>query len=381
VNWVGLEVTGDVRRIGVSSVSAGHPSSTACRKSVPSNTPCSGYLWSGLGFLWLIDIESASSRFSAAIKSSTGTTKLAFITNEGEIVDKWEIPTDNTNEGKNITINIAKAIDEKLKEHGQTKDNLIGIGMGAPGPVNYEKGIVLNVVNLGWPNNYPLKESLETATSLPAAIENDANSAALGEMWMGAGNGARDLVCVTLGTGVGGGVIAGGSVVQGINGAAGEIGHITAIPSGGAPCNCGKTGCLETVASATGIVRLARMELAKGLESELSAKNAENGTITAKDVFDAARSNDELAQSVLNDVSFHLGFVLASIANTLNPEKIVLGGGVSKAGDILLNQVQSNFEKYAFSAVRDSTKLALATLGNDAGVLGAAWLIKNKLNQ
>ena len=309
------------------------------------------------------------------------TTKLAFVTDGGEIVTKWEIPTDNTNEGKNITINIAKAIEEKLTELSQTKDNLIGIGMGAPGPVNYEKGIVLNVVNLGWPNNYPLKESLETATSLPAAIENDANCAALGEMWMGAGEGAKDLVCVTLGTGVGGGVIAGGRVVQGINGAAGEIGHITAIPSGGGQCNCGKTGCLETVASATGIVRLAHMELAKGLDSELSAKLAENDTITAKEVFDAARNNDGLAQKVLDEVSFHLGFVLASIANTLNPEKIVLGGGVSKAGAILLNPVKSNFEKFAFSSVRDSTELALATLGNDAGVLGAAWLIKNKLNQ
>ncbi|WHY65708.1 ROK family glucokinase [Neobacillus sp. SuZ13] len=309
------------------------------------------------------------------------TTKLAFITMDGEIVHKWEIPTDNSNEGKNITTNIANAIDEKLMEHGQTKDHLLGIGMGAPGPVNYEKGILLNVVNLGWPNNYPLKNSLETATSLPAAIENDANCAALGEMWMGAGNGAKDLVCVTLGTGVGGGVIAGGKVVQGINGAAGEIGHITAIPFDGAQCNCGKKGCLETVASATGIVRLARMELAKGIQSELTSKMVENNMITAKDVFDAARNNDRLAQTVLNEVSFHLGFALASIANTLNPEKIVLGGGVSKAGDILLNPVISNFEKFAFSAVRDSTELALATLGNDAGVLGAAWLIKNKLNQ
>lgn len=309
------------------------------------------------------------------------TAKLAFITMDGEIVHKWEIPTDNSNEGKNITNNIAIAIDEKLMELGQTKENLIGIGMGAPGPVNYEKGIILNVVNLGWPNNYPLKKSLEAATSLPAAIENDANCAALGEMWMGAGNGAKDLVCVTLGTGVGGGVITGGKVVQGINGAAGEIGHITAIPFDGAQCNCGKTGCLETVASATGIVRLARMELAKGIQSELTAKLAENNTITAKDVFDAARNNDQLSQAVLNEVSFHLGFALASIANTLNPEKIVLGGGVSKAGDILLNPVISNFEKFAFSAVRDSTKLALATLGNDAGVLGAAWLIKSNLNQ
>ncbi len=310
------------------------------------------------------------------------TTKIAFITLEGEIVHKWEIPTDNSNEGQNITANIAMAIDKKLTEAGETKSKLIGIGMGAPGPVDYETGIILNVVNLGWKDNYPLKYSLEASTALPSAIENDANCAALGEMWKGAGNGAKNLVCVTLGTGVGGGVIANGNIVQGVNGAAGEIGHITVIPSGGAPCNCGKTGCLETVASATGIVRLALAEINNDSSSgKLGELFKENGNITAKDVFDAARDGDKLAEKVVEEVSFHLGFALANIGNTLNPEKIVLGGGVSKAGSILVNAVNENFAKFAFSSVRDSTNLVLATLGNDAGVLGAAWLIKNKLNQ
>ena len=317
-------------------------------------------------------------KWIAGIDLGGTTTKIAFITNSGDIVHKWEIPTDNSNEGQNITSNIAKAIDEKLSQIGETKEKLMGIGMGAPGPVDYETGIILNVVNLGWKDNYPLKDSLEEATSLPAAVENDANCAALGEMWSGAGNGAKDLVCVTLGTGVGGGVIANGNIIQGINGAAGEIGHITVIPSGGAPCNCGKTGCLETVASATGIVRLAE-EAVKNSSS--SSKLGELFRITAKDVFDAARDNDQLAQKVLNEVSFHLGLALANIGNTLNPDKIVLGGGVSKAGNILLNSVKENFEKFAFPAVRNSTEIDLATLGNDAGVLGAAWLIKNKLNQ
>ena len=317
-------------------------------------------------------------KWIAGIDLGGTTTKIAFITNSGDIVHKWEIPTDNSNEGQNITSNIAKAIDEKLSQIGETKEKLMGIGMGAPGPVDYETGIILNVVNLGWKDNYPLKDSLEEATSLPAAVENDANCAALGEMWSGAGNGAKDLVCVTLGTGVGGGVIANGNIIQGINGAAGEIGHITVIPSGGAPCNCGKTGCLETVASATGIVRLAE-EAVKNSSS--SSKLGELPRITAKDVFDAARDNDQLAQKVLNEVSFHLGLALANIGNTLNPDKIVLGGGVSKAGNILLNSVKENFEKFAFPAVRNSTEIDLATLGNDAGVLGAAWLIKNKLNQ
>lgn len=308
------------------------------------------------------------------------TTKIAFITLDGEIIKKWEIPTDNSNEGKNITVNIANSISEKLKELGQTKDQLAGIGMGAPGPVNYETGVMLNTVNLGWKSNFPLQASLEQAASLPALIENDANCAALGEMWKGAGNGAKDIVCVTLGTGVGGGVIVKGNIVQGVNGAAGEIGHTTAIPEGGAPCNCGKTGCLETIASATGIVRLAKEALSMpGVAGELAEKYSVDGSVSAKDVFDCARNGDSLAIKVLDEVACHLGLVLANIANTLNPEKIVLGGGVSKAGDILLNAVKSQFERFSFSSVKDSTKLALATLGNDAGVIGAAWLIKNKL--
>ena len=309
------------------------------------------------------------------------TTKLAFINLNGEILHKWEIPTDNSDEGQNITTNIANAIDSKLVELKEQKAKLIGIGMGAPGPIDNEKGVVLNVVNLGWKDNFPLQESLHSLTDLPVEIENDANCAALGEMWDGAGSGARDLVCVTLGTGVGGGVIANGNIVRGINGAAGEIGHITSKPFGGAPCNCGKSGCLETIASATGIVRLAEDEFSNAeAKGQLALIFAENGRVTAKDVFDCARKGDELAKKLVDEVAFHLGFALANIANTLNPEKIVLGGGVSRAGDILLDAVKVNFSMYAFSAVRESTTLALATLGNDAGVIGAAWLIKNKLS-
>ena len=309
------------------------------------------------------------------------TTKLAFLNLDGEILTKWEIPTDNSNQGLNITDNIVKAINDKTAELGIVKENLLGIGMGVPGPVNYKTGVILNVVNLGWQDNYPLRERLEAAISLPVMLENDANCAALGEMWNGAGKGAKDLVCVTLGTGVGGGVIANGNIVQGINGAAGEIGHITAIPIGGAPCNCGKTGCLETIASATGIVRLAKEELAKGSDSgDLSKVMSQFGKITAKDIFDAARNSDETAAEIVDQVTFHLGFVLAGIANTLNPEKMVLGGGVSKAGSVLLDSVKEHFSKYAFSSVRESTEITVATLGNDAGVTGAAWLIKNKVN-
>ncbi|MBG9654834.1 ROK family glucokinase [Cytobacillus firmus] len=306
------------------------------------------------------------------------TTKLAFINYYGEIIHKWEIPTDNSEEGKNITINIAKAIDHRLEELDLSKDKIIGIGMGAPGPVNLATGVVYNTVNLGWKDNYPLKDLLEVETSLPVIIDNDANCAALGEMWKGAGNGAKDLVCVTLGTGVGGGVIANGDIVQGVSGAAGEIGHITSIPVGGAQCNCGKTGCLETIASATGIVRQALENLESGGEGALSQLYKEHGFITAKDVFDSARNGDETSLLVVNNTAMHLGLALANIANMLNPEKIVLGGGVSRAGDILLKPVISNFIKFAFPRVKESTVIDIATLGNDAGVIGAAWLAKNK---
>jgi glucokinase len=310
------------------------------------------------------------------------TTKLAFINIYGEIFHKWEIPTDVSNEGKNITLNIAKSIDQQLEKLGYSKNQVLGIGMGAPGPVDLATGVIFEAVNLGWRQPYPLKDLLEVETSLPAVIDNDANCAALGEMWKGAGNGAKDLVCVTLGTGVGGGVITNGDIVHGASGAAGEIGHITSLAEGGAPCNCGKSGCLETIASATGIVRIAEEMLTKNnVSGDLAEVYKETGFVTAKDIFDAARRGDEAALIVINTVALHLGIALANIANTLNPEKIVLGGGVSKAGDILLDPVKEQFLKNSFPRVAQSTEISIATLGNDAGVIGAAWLVKNKIAQ
>lgn len=307
------------------------------------------------------------------------TTKIAILNEHGEISTKWEIPTDVTNQGGNITSDIAKAIDAKLNELKIAKNDIIGIGMGAPGPVNLTSGVVFEAVNLGWKDEYPLKDLLEAETSLSVAVDNDANCAALGEMWKGAGNGAKDLVCVTLGTGVGGGVITNGEIVHGTRGAAGEIGHITSMVDGGAPCNCGKSGCLETIASATGIVRLAYEELnADNQNGKLKEIFQQNGRVSAKDVFDTARQGDKVSKSVIDKVSLYLGLALANIANTLNPEKIVVGGGVSRAGDVLLGPVEEMFLNFSFPRVAKSTQLTLATLGNDAGVIGAAWLAKKR---
>lgn len=307
-----------------------------------------------------------------------GTTiKLAFITFEGEIVEKWEIPT---NKQENTIVNdIAQAISQKAKELKIEHSQLSGIGMGAPGPVELHTGLVYNAVNLGW-ENYPLKDELEKATGLPAIIDNDANIAALGEMWMGAGNRAKDLICVTLGTGVGGGIIANGEVIHGTLGAGGEIGHITSIPEGGTPCNCGKTGCLETIASATGIVRLAVERIEQStVDSPLKKKFDETGLLSAKDVFDAAREADEIAEQVIDTMAFHLGLAIANLSNGTNPEKIVIGGGVSRGADLFIEKVQNYFKQFAFPTVAKGAEIKVATLGNDAGVIGGAWLVKTKL--
>ncbi|MED0688062.1 ROK family glucokinase [Anoxybacillus ayderensis] len=307
------------------------------------------------------------------------TVKLAFVNMYGEIICKWEIPTDKSEQGKHITTHIAKAIDEKLRELDELKERLVGIGIGAPGPVNMATGDIYEAVNLGW-KNFPLKDRLEMETGLPVVVDNDANIAAIGEMWKGAGDGAKNLILVTLGTGVGGGVIVNGQIVHGTNGAGGEIGHITSIPEGGAPCNCGKTGCLETIASATGIVRIATERLQQTDErSRLRDVWNETGAITAKDVFDAAKENDAFALQIVDEVTFHLGLALANLANGLNPEKIVIGGGVSKAGDLLAQTVARHFKRFAFPRVAEAADIVIATLGNDAGVIGGAWLVKTNI--
>ncbi|MCJ7843410.1 ROK family glucokinase [Lederbergia sp. NSJ-179] len=306
--------------------------------------------------------------------------KLAFFSEEGDIVTKWEIPTNKADGGKGIFEDVKKAVSEKLEKLQIPYEALKAAGVGAPGPVDTEKGILDGAVNIGWKDNFPLRDLMQSALEVPVVIENDANAAALGEMWKGAGAGAKDLICVTLGTGVGGGVIVKGDIIHGANGAAGEIGHITSVPRDGYMCNCGKEGCLETVASATGIVRSAKDKLAiyEG-DSILKKQLQENGDISAKDIFDAAKAGDVLANETVALLADHLGLALANIGSVFNPERIVIGGGVSKAGDFLINEIKQAFNRYAFKPVMESTEFVLAQLGNDAGIVGAGWLAANKI--
>jgi glucokinase len=304
------------------------------------------------------------------------TVKFAILTVEGEIQQKWSIETDIQNEGKHIVSNIIKSINHRLNLYRLSANDFLGIGMGSPGLVDREKGTVIGAYNLNWTNLQSVKEQIESGTGIPFFIDNDANVATLGERWKGAGENGKDVVFVTLGTGVGGGIISDGILIHGKWGAAGEIGHIIVEPNG-YQCTCGNQGCLETVASATGVIRLAR-DLSEEFSgtSELKWLIDDGQEVTAKTVFDQAKRGDKFALIVLNKFYFYLGLACGNIANVLNPEFIVIGGGVSAAGEMLLNGVKEYFQKFAFPQVRKSTKIKLALLGNDAGVIGAASLVK-----
>ncbi|MGO2082493.1 ROK family glucokinase [Vagococcus sp.] len=302
------------------------------------------------------------------------TAKFAILTEDGEIQQKWSIQTNINDDGKKIVPDIIESIKHRLSLYEMTSDEFIGIGMGTPGTVDREAGTVIGAYNLNWSTLQEIKKPIEEALNIPFILDNDANVAALGERWKGAGENAADVIFMTLGTGVGGGIIANSQLVHGVAGAAGEIGHMTIEP-GGFECTCGKKGCLETVASATGVVKLARMmsEEYSG-ESTLKEMIDDGQVVTSKDVFDLAKGNDSFALLVVDKVCYYLGYACGDLGNILNPNHIVIGGGVSAAGDFLLEQVQKHFKEFAFPQVYQSTKIKLAQLGNEAGVIGAASL-------
>lgn len=297
------------------------------------------------------------------------TVKMGLFTISGEVIDKWEIPTVKTDNGSHILPDIAKSALDKCEEKGINKSDVVGLGIGVPGPVD-SKGFCNKAVNLGWNDMVDLEGELNKLTGFNIKGGNDANVAALGEAWKGGAEGFDNVVMVTLGTGVGGGVINNGKIVVGSNGAAGEIGHIHIKDDEEIACGCGNKGCLEQYASATGIVRLANEALAE----DDTPSVLRNDEVTAKAVFDALKDGDKVAEKIVERFGEYLGKGLAAVACVMNPDVFVIGGGVSKAGDILLPYIQKNFTKYVFHASR-STKFVLAKLGNDAGIYGAAKLV------
>ncbi|HGC8535896.1 TPA: ROK family glucokinase [Streptococcus agalactiae] len=305
-----------------------------------------------------------------------GTTiKFGILTLEGEVQEKWAIETNTLENGRHIVSDIVESLKHRLSLYGLTKDDFLGIGMGSPGAVDRTSKTVTGAFNLNWADTQEVGSVIEKEVGIPFFIDNDANVAALGERWVGAGANNPDVVFVTLGTGVGGGVIADGNLIHGVAGAGGEIGHMIVDPENGFMCTCGNKGCLETVASATGVVRVAR-QLAEQYEGSSAIKAAiDNGdTVTSKDIFIAAEDGDKFANSVVERVSRYLGLAAANISNILNPDSVVIGGGVSAAGEFLRSRVEKYFVTFAFPQVKKSTKIKIAELGNDAGIIGTASL-------
>ncbi len=300
------------------------------------------------------------------------TVKLGLFDRQGQVLEKWEIPTVKEDQGSHILPDIAASIKEKMTSRGLTKAEILGVGVGAPGPVDAE-GTVHKAVNLGW-DVFNIPQALQAQLDLPVKAANDANVAAFGEMWQGGGKGHANIVAVTLGTGVGGGIIVNGSILTGATGAGGEIGHIHIEDNEPEPCGCQNHGCLEQYASATGVVRLARRRLAQDQEPSILRSRSE---LSAKAVWDAVKAEDRVAVQIAEQFGEYLGKGLAAVAAVANPEVFVIGGGVSKAGEILFDYIRPAYEKYVFHGCRNA-RFALATLGNDAGIFGAAGLIINE---
>ena len=296
------------------------------------------------------------------------TVKLGLFDAEGNVLEKWEIPSHTENEGAAILPDLAASIRAKLEERKLSPEEVAGVGVGVPGPVS-EEGVVPHTANLGWGYKEVTRE-LSMMTGLPCKAGNDANVAALGEMWMGGAKGYKNVLLLTLGTGVGGGIIIDGRIVVGTNGAGGEIGHIHVDDSIPWLCGCGNQGCLEQVASANGIVRLAKwMQESGAKETVLDPE-----TTTAKDIWDAVKEQDGFACEVAERFGSYLGLALANIASTVDPEVFVVGGGVSKAGPVILDYIKKYYVKYTYKGCRDA-EFVLATLGNDAGIFGSARLV------
>lgn len=297
------------------------------------------------------------------------TVKLGLFDGEGSLLDKWEIPTVTEDNGAAILPDVAKSISAKLEEKGIPEADVAGIGIGIPGPVDRNGLLVGRAVNLGW-DSLDIPKELQAYINVPVKAANDANVAAFGELWQGGGKGYENMVAVTLGTGVGGGIIVDGRLLAGATGAGGEIGHLHLQDGESDTCNCKNRGCLEQYASATGIVRLAK----RRLEEDEKPSVLREGEISAKTVFDAVKAGDAVAIEIAERFGDYLGKGLAIVSAVVNPEVFVIGGGVSKAGDILLKFIEPHFMEYAFPQCRGA-KFVLAKLGNDAGIYGAAALI------
>ena len=300
------------------------------------------------------------------------TVKMGLFDEKGDMLEKWEIVTRKENNGENILPDIVKSIKEKNTEKSIETADILGIGMSVPGPIT-EDGRVLKCANLGW-GIFSVADEMSKLTGVEKVkVGNDANVAALGEQWRGGGRGFDNIVMVSLGTGVGGGIIMDGKILTGENGAAGEIGHITVNPKETLTCGCGCKGCLEQYSSATGVIRMAKERLeASDKPSELRKFAADE--IGGKEVFDAYKAGDELAAEAVNEFAIYLGMGLGNVASVVDTQAFVIGGGLSKNGPVVIDIVKEQYKKNVMFALKN-TEFRLAELGNDAGMYGAVRMV------
>lgn len=287
--------------------------------------------------------------------------KLGIIDDAGNIIAKQEASTPRQKYEETLDLFV-----ELIQETGISLKEIKGIGIGVPGFVDVEKGTIANLVNVGW-KNVSLKDDLEKKLGIPVVVDNDANLAALGEVWQGAARGAKNIICITIGTGIGSGIIIDGKIYHGKNALAGEIGHLPINPLKGNRCNCGKLGCLETESSATAILNYALRDKNHGVNTIISDNP------TTKDIFDAAKSGDKVANEAINNAAYYLGLALSQISHALAPEKILIGGGVSKAKEQILNPIKDYFQQFSLTELNEQTEIVLAELENDAGIFGAVY--------
>ncbi len=295
--------------------------------------------------------------------------KAGLFGDDGELLDKWSFATIKKESSENILQSLADFILDKIETFPLDKNEIVGIGVGIPGPVT-EDGEVLEMANLG-SGRINLNETLSKMTGLKVRAGNDANLAALGEQWMGSGKGCKDMMLITLGTGIGGGIVLNNHILTGSKGAAGEIGHMTVNSKEQRICGCGKRGCLEQYASATAVVRIAK-DLLKDRTEASALQDFEK--ISARDVFDCAKTGDKLALEVVDQACVYLGLALSYAGQLVDPEVFVIGGGVSQAGSIIVDKTKASYNDNVIESLKNK-EIRIASLGNDAGMYGAAKLI------
>lgn len=309
-----------------------------------------------------------------------GTTcKLGIFDESLTLKEKWEIKTDISNEGQYILSNVYESFKSKEAKLGFRVKDSLGVGLGMPGPVDFNKGILNGCINLNIEGKKPIASIFKEMSGVKTIVDNDANVAALGEQFKGAGHGHSEVVMITLGTGVGGGVIADGKLIHGVHGSGGEIGHITVDFEERFQCNCGKKGCLETVASATGMVNLAKYYYGPGFKDTILEDEIKEGNITSKSIVESAKNGDRLGEYVVDEAARYLAMAMSTISVITNPGYFIFGGGVSEAGRYLTDKVEKYYAPLTFPPAAGDMEIVMAELGNDAGMYGAARLVKQYL--